>query len=175
MLHRPLARFLAGFFDLEARFFLLQPRRVVAFPRNAVAAVEFENPAGDVVEEVAIMGHGDDRARVFVEEALEPRDRLGIEVVGRFVEQQHVGLRQQQATQCDTAAFAARQLGDVRVPGRQAQCVSRNLEFAIDFPAAGRVDGILQLALFVEQSAHFVVDIGSANFSLISLKRCKCR
>ena len=42
------------------------------------------------------MRHGDDRARVFLEEALEPGHGLGVEVVGGLVEQQQVGLLQQQ-------------------------------------------------------------------------------
>ena len=74
------------------------------------AAIELENPAGDVVEEVAIVGDGDDRARVVLEEALEPGDRFGVEMVGRLVEQQQVGRLQQQPAQRDAAALAARQL-----------------------------------------------------------------
>ena len=45
--------FLAGaglfFFHFQAGFFLLQPRGIVAFPGDAAAAVEFENPLGDVI------------------------------------------------------------------------------------------------------------------------------
>ena len=33
----------------QAFFFLLQPRRVIAFPRNTVSAVKFQNPFGGVV------------------------------------------------------------------------------------------------------------------------------
>ena len=42
------------------------------------------------------MGDGDDRPRVLVEEALQPLHRLGVEVVGRLVEQQQVGVLEQQ-------------------------------------------------------------------------------
>ena len=114
--------------------------------------IEFENPAGHVVEEVAIVGDGDDGARVLVEEALQPGHGLGVEVVGRLVEQQHVRLRQQQAAQRDAAALAAGQLGHVGVPGRQPQRVGRDFELALDFPAAGRVDRVLQIALFLQQA-----------------------
>ena len=91
----------AGLVDLlllrEPLVLLLEPARVVALPRNAVAAVELEDPARDVVEEVAVVGDRDDGAVVLVQVALEPRDRLGVEVVGGLVEQQQVGLREQQA------------------------------------------------------------------------------
>ena len=36
------------------------------------------------------MGDGDDRAGVVVQVPLEPRDALGVEVVGGLVEEQHV-------------------------------------------------------------------------------------
>ena len=57
-----------------------------------MAAVEFEYPLGGVVEEVAVVGDGDDGAGEAHEELLQPFHRLGVEVVGRLVEQQHVGL-----------------------------------------------------------------------------------
>ena len=109
----------------EARLLLLEPARVVALERDAAAAVELEDPAGDVVEEVAVVGDGDDRALVVGEVALQPGHRLGVEVVGRLVEQQQVGRAQQQPAQRDAAALAAGELGHVGVGGRQPQRVHR--------------------------------------------------
>ena len=76
----------------QARLLGLQPARVVALVGDPPPAVELEDPAGDVVEEVAIVGDRDDRALVILKMALEPRHRLGVEVVGRLVQQQQVGL-----------------------------------------------------------------------------------
>ena len=103
----------------QARLLLLEPGGVVALPRDAAAPVELEDPAGHVVEEVAVVGDGDDRARVLLQGALQPRHRLGVEVVGRLVEQQQVGLGQQQPAQRHAAPLAAGELGDVGV-GRRA-------------------------------------------------------
>ena len=50
--------------DREPRLLLLEPGGVVALERQPLAAVELEDPAGDVVEEVAIVGDGDDGALV---------------------------------------------------------------------------------------------------------------
>ncbi len=86
---------------------LFQPRGVVAFERDALAAVELEYPAGDVVEEIAVMGDRDDRAGIILQMMFEPGHRFGVEMVGRLVEQQNVGLLQQQAAQGHTAALAA--------------------------------------------------------------------
>ena len=55
-----------------------------------LAAIEFQNPARDVVEEAAIVGDGDDGAGNSAE-PFQPKHRVRIEVVGRFVEEQHVG------------------------------------------------------------------------------------
>ena len=74
------------------------------------AAVELEDPAGDVVEEVAIVGDGDDGALVVGQVLLEPGDALGVEVVGGLVQQQQIGLLQQQPAQRDAAPLAAGQL-----------------------------------------------------------------
>src|SRR5690606_16234944 len=53
---RLLAGLLTGFFLLQPLAFLLQPRGVVALPRNPAATVELEDPLGRVFEEVAVMG-----------------------------------------------------------------------------------------------------------------------
>ena len=97
----------------EPCLLLLEPRRVVALERDALAAVELEDPVGDVVEEVAVVRDGDDGARVLGEEALEPGDRLGVEVVGRLVEEQQVRRLEQQPAERDAAPLAARERLDV--------------------------------------------------------------
>src|SRR5262249_53912143 len=94
-LERALACRLRFFFSREARLLLVEPRRVVALVRNSIAAIQLENPTGNVVEEVAVVRDGDDGAREIVQIALEPRDALGVEVVGRLVEEQHVRLLEQ--------------------------------------------------------------------------------
>src|SRR5690606_38455105 len=55
-LDRTLPRGLLLLLEREPLLLLLEPRRVVALPRDAVASVELEDPAGDVVEEVAVVG-----------------------------------------------------------------------------------------------------------------------
>ena len=123
LVDRALARALLLLLVLQPGALLLEPARVVALVRDAAAAIELEDPAGDVVEEVAVVGDRDDRARVVLEVALEPGDRFGVEVVGRLVEQQQVGLAQQQPAERDAAPLAAGEGRDVGV-GR-AGCAAR--------------------------------------------------
>ena len=91
------------------------------------------------------MGDGDDRALVVLEVLLQPGDRLGVEVVGRLVEQQQVGGAEQQPAEGDPAALAAGELGDVGVGGRQAEGVHRRLEHRVEVPGVGGVDPVLEL------------------------------
>ena len=123
-------------FLLQALVLLLQPVGVVALPRDAAAAVELEDPLGGVVEEVAVVGDRDHGAGVAGEELLQPLDRFGVEVVGRFVEQQHVRLLQQQAAQRDAALLAAGQLADDRRP--TAAGAARRRRLPAGAPACAR-------------------------------------
>src|ERR1700722_7944194 len=59
---RALARLLALAFLRKPFLFLLEPAGVIALIGNALAAIELEDPARDVIEEIAVMGDGDDRA-----------------------------------------------------------------------------------------------------------------
>jgi len=116
------------------------------------------------------VGHGHHRCPVVVQEALQPCHRLGVEVVGRLVEQQHVRLRQQQLAQCHAAALAAGKLADVGVPRRQAQGVGGDLELAVQLPGASGVDLLLQLALLLHELVHLVVAHGLGKLHRYSLK-----
>src|SRR5262249_25368115 len=67
---RLLAPRLGLLFLREAVLLLFEPRRVVALPGDPVPAIELENPARDVVEEVAIVRDRHDGAGLFADVAL---------------------------------------------------------------------------------------------------------
>ena len=127
---------------------LLQPAGVVAREGDAAAAIELQDPLGHVVEEVAVVGDGHHGARVFLEEALQPLDRLGVEVVGGLVEQQQVRMLEQQPAERHAALLAARQDGHLGVVGRAAQRVHGDVDVALKVPGVGRRDVVLERALF---------------------------
>src|SRR6185437_5558612 len=62
-----------------------------------------------------------------------------------------------QSTQRDAALLAARQGADLRFPRRQPQRIRRDLELALQLPAAGGIDGVLQLRLAREEGIHFLL------------------
>ena len=133
---------LAGL-GLEPGALLLEPARVVALVRDPAAAVELEDPPGHVVEEVAVVGDGDDRARVVVQMALEPGHRFGVQMVGRLIEQEEVGLAEKQAAQCDAPALATAQRGHVGVRRRTAQRVHCDLKRGVEVPGVDGIDPLL--------------------------------
>ena len=66
--------------------------RVAAAPQREPGAFEMQDVIGDVVEQVAVVADDEDRRRAGLEVVGEPQRALEVEVVGRFVEQQHIGL-----------------------------------------------------------------------------------
>ena len=136
---------------------LLEPAAVVAFPRNAFAPVEFEYPSGHVVEEVTVVRDGDHRSLVLSQVLLEPVDALGVEMVRRLVQQQHVGLLQQEPAQRHAATLAAREVLHRLVGVGTAQCVHRPFERRIELPAVFVIDLLGQLALSLDQLGHLLV------------------
>ena len=57
-------------FHRQAPGLLLQPRRIVPLPGDALTTVEFQYPAGDVVKEVTVVRDSDDRALVLLQMGL---------------------------------------------------------------------------------------------------------
>ncbi len=135
-----LARFLG-----DALGLLFQPRGIIPLVGNAAPALQLQDPGGDVIQEIAVVRDAEDGALVLDQVLLQPGDGLGIQVVGRFVEQQHVGRFQEQLAQGHPAAFPAREGRDIGVVGRAAQRFHRHIDLAIEIPEVLGVDLVLQL------------------------------
>ena len=90
------------------------------------------------------MCDGQDGARVGGQVLLQPQHRLGVEVVGGLVEQEQVGLAQQQLAQRDAAHLATGQVGDGRVARRATQCVHGLLDLGVHVPGVHRVELLLE-------------------------------
>ena len=160
--------------DFQPLLLLLQPGGVVAFPRNAPAPIQFQNPAGDVVEEIAVVSDGDHGAGIVLEEAFQPGDGLGVEMVGRLVQQQHVGFRQQQPAQRDAPSLAAGEGGDIRFPRRQAQGVGGDVQGAVEVMAIGGLQVSFEVGLFGGQFLEIGLGIGVGRVDLVQPRQRVC-
>ena len=94
---------------------LLDAARQVAQP---TVAEQCDLAVADPFEQVAVVRDDEQRAGPAVEEVLERGECLDVEVVGRLVEQQHVGLVHEQAGQLQPPSLAA---GEVTHPGLLAR------------------------------------------------------
>ena len=104
-----------------------------------------------------------------MEEPLQPGDRVGVQVVGRFVQQQHVGSRQQQTTQRHATLLRRR---DARpgVPRRQAQGIGGDFQLALQVVTVGRLQDGLQLGLLGSQGIEIGVRLGVGGVHLIQAR-----
>ena len=146
---RALVRLVLAALLFEPLLLLLEPRRVIALVGNAAAAIELEDPAGDVVEEIAVVGDDEDGARIVAQVAFEPHHRLGIEVIGRLVEQQQLRLLQKQPAKRDAPLLAAGKLRHLGIVGRAAQRIHRLIDLGVEVPQSLGLDLVLQLGHLV--------------------------
>ena len=109
----------------------------------------------------------DDRAGVLLEVLLEPLDGLGVEVVGGLVEQQEVGLLEQQLAERDAALLTTGEHRDVGVRRRAAQGVHRLLELGVEVPRVEVVDLLLQRAHLGEELVVVGVGVGELGGDLV--------
>ena len=158
------------FFEADALLFLFKPRRIISFIRNSVAAVEFENPACNVIEEVAVVGDGDDGAFVVAQVMFEPRHGLGVEVVGGFVEQENIGFSEQESGEGDAALFSTRADLDGRIRRRAAQGVHGEFKAAVEIPGVVLVEFFLQFGLLCHEGVEIGVGFGEFGVDLIEAR-----
>ena len=102
------------------------------------------------------MRDGDDGAGVLRQVPLEPRDRLGVEVVGRLVQEQQVRPLEEDLAERHAALLAAGDLRDVGVGRRKPQRVHRDLELPVELPRVGRLDRVLDALVL----GHELVALG---------------
>ena len=102
-----LAALILAIFLLKPLGFAFKPCRIIALKRNAATTIKLKHPANDIIKEVTIMGNEDDVAGIFDQMVFKPLNAFGVQMVGRFIEQQHLGLFEQQTAQRDAAALPA--------------------------------------------------------------------
>ena len=84
------------------------PADVVDVDDRAVG-VEVQHPVDAGVQQADVVGDHHQAALVVAQELAQPADRVGVEVVGRLVEQQRLGPGEQDAGELDPTSLAARE------------------------------------------------------------------
>ena len=88
---------------------------VVAGPRAELPAIDLDDARRDALDEGPVVCHEDDRAGILCEKRLEPEDGVEIQVIGRLIEQKHVGLSDQRPRQQHASPPSAGERVDVGI------------------------------------------------------------
>ncbi len=115
------------------------------------------------------MGNRDDSAAKAVQELLQPVNGFSIQVVSRFVEQEHVGARQQEAAERHTATFTTGEDGHVCIPRRQAQCIGCNFQRVLQVVRIPRLDDVFALGLLFGEFIKVGIGFGVGGVDGIQL------
>ena len=117
--------------------------RIAARKTAQHAAVELDDPRRHAIEKHAVVGDHHHCARKIPDQRFEPFDAIQVEVVGGFVEQQHVRLSNQGAGERNALEATTRQCAHLRlrVETKPAQHL---LDPLVQAPAVNRLELVLQ-------------------------------
>ena len=132
---------------------------VVADVLGRESVVQLDDPVGDLVDEVAVVADQHDRPGVLRQELREPLDRREVEMVGRLVEQQHVGVLEQEPGEGHAHHPATAERADVavHVAVSEAEAGQDAPRLRLEAVAAERLEPMLEPAVLVHQLGELVV------------------
>jgi len=100
------------------------------------ASIDFERSRHDPIEHVAIVRDQDQGAAVlFTEIRFEPFDRVGIEVIGRFIENCQAGLFDQKPCKRDSSSFAPAHLVHAAIDLVKIELLKQHIDPAAVLPS----------------------------------------
>ena len=120
---------------------------VVALVTFEDAVAKLDDPVGDLVKEMAVVGDDEERAGVVAEVVHEPPDAVGVEVVGGLVEDEDVGAGDDGACEGDAALLAAGELGDGGAGRGASELGERGLDAVVEVPSVEVRDSFLDLGV----------------------------
>ena len=102
------------------------------------------------------MCDGNDGSLILLKVLLQPVDRLCIEVVRRFIEQQYVGLLQEQSTESHTTTLATGEVLHRPIGRRTIKRSHGTLKLGVHVPCVCGIDDVLQFSLTIHEAFHLV-------------------
>ncbi len=144
---------------LQHGFLGTQISAKIAGETGQLAAVQFDDAGRHIVQEASVMGDKQHTAAEIAEQAFQPFDRRKIQVVGRLVQNQHIGLGHQRLRQRHALAHAAGQIADAAVR-IQLQTLNRRLYTRLHGPAILRLQPCLQGLHVLQQAVVIGVRLG---------------
>ena len=132
---------------LFVRFALRQVIIITAAVTDKPALADFDDAADQFIEKLAVVRDDQDRAGIMFQVFLKPKQRLQIQVIGRFIEQQQVGLLCQQPRQVRAHHPAAAHFagGPVEIFFPEAKPGENLLGFGFETIAAQLIETIVHI------------------------------
>ena len=93
--------------QVETSLLFIHVEGVVAGIELTVTVHDLDDPLSHLIQEVAVMGNGQDGALEGLDVGFQPLHAVQVQMVGRLVQQKDVGLFQQQTSQVDAGLLAA--------------------------------------------------------------------
>ena len=93
--------------------FLLAVGGVIAQVDASAAIFQLDDLRGDLVQEIPVVGHDDDRSFVVQQVIFKPGDAAHVQMVGGLVQKNDVGPGEQELAQGDAGLLASAQGGDL--------------------------------------------------------------
>ena len=121
-----------------------------------LAQRQFDGACGDVVQKGAVVRNDEHGAVVAFQILLQPLDRLDVQMVGRFVQQEDRGASQQQFGQLDAHAPAARELGGGAAEIRPLETQSQQRLFDVGVARLAAEDVVVILRVVQPVQQRFV-------------------
>ena len=106
------------------------------------------------------MGDGDDRTLILAQMLLQPLDTLGVQMVGRLVEQEYVRLAQQKAAQSHATTLASAESSDSGFGGRALEGIHGSFELGVQLPSVAVLYFLRKLTLTLDEFVHLVIRHG---------------
>ena len=140
----PLPPPLGLFVDLLSDGFGFEVSGVVPRVRKAPAIGQLDDPGGDYIQKVAVMGDKDDGARELAEKVFQPENGFGVQMVGGLVQQQQIRLGRQSAAEGHSPLFAAGERPHEGIKRRSGKGGGGRLDAGLQLPAVRAVNLVQQ-------------------------------
>ena len=147
---------------LQVVLALLEVAAVVAGVGSHAAVLERGDVVDAGVHEGTVVADDEHGAVVVGDKAAQPLDALEVKVVGGLVQEQQVGVAQEELGQCDTHLPAARELGAraLKVGDLKAEAGKDLAGVALELVAAQVFKAVLNLAVLVKERVDIFALLG---------------
>ena len=96
-------------FSIPDLCFLLRKSRVVAAVHSRLMVLNLNNLGNNTIQKIPVMGNNDHGTLIILQKCLQPGNRLHIQMIRRFIQQNNIRFRQKQTSQGNSRFLSSRE------------------------------------------------------------------